>query len=60
MGCVLPRFHALGASYFVRKYALLQNKYFIVRFCQSAKGTSKVWVIGSFNVIAKKLVLTGK
>ena len=63
MGCVLPRFHGFWASYFSikqRKQALLKNGVFPVQFCQSAKGKSKLWVIGSFHVFAKKLVFISK
>ena len=60
MGCVLRRFHAFWASYFLRKHALLKHNSFLVRFCRSAKGKSKLWVIGSFHVFAQKVVLIGK
>ena len=33
---------------------------FVVHVLYSAKGKSKLWVIGSFHVFAKQMVLTGK
>ena len=49
MSCILGQL-------FVEKTNVSQKHVFFVRVCQTAKGKSKLWVIGSFLVFATKLV----